>query len=128
MNLFDQDLEEFKPLADKMRPKNLDEFFGQQSLVGENSAIKKMIETDNISSMIFWGPPGVGKTTLAKIIAKTTNSSFHELSAVTSGVKDIKDIMEISKFNKNNGKKTILFVDEIHRFNKAQQEAFLQNF
>lgn len=124
-NLFDQDRESFKPLADRMRPKTLDEFFGQKSVVGEGSAIKHMIENDTISSMIFWGPPGVGKTTLAKIIAESTNSSFHELSAVTSGVKDIKDIMEISKFNKSNGKKTILFVDEIHRFNKAQQDAFL---
>lgn len=126
-SLFDLDKNQnnFKPLADRMRPKNLEEFFGQQKIVGDGSAIKHMIESDNISSMIFWGPPGVGKTTLAHIIAESTNSSFHELSAVTSGVKDIKDIMEISKFNKSNGKRTILFVDEIHRFNKAQQDAFL---
>lgn len=126
-NLFDQNINQnsFKPLADRMRPTTLDEFFGQKKIVGDGSAIKHMIEHDNISSMIFWGPPGVGKTTLAKIIAESTNSSFHELSAVTSGVKDIKDIMEISKFNKSNGKRTILFVDEIHRFNKAQQDAFL---
>lgn len=125
-NLFDLDEEnDFKPLADRMRPKSLDEFFGQSKIVGEGQAIKTMIEKDNISSMIFWGPPGVGKTTLAHIIAESTNSSFHELSAVTAGVKDIKDIIELSKFNKSNGKKTILFVDEIHRFNKAQQDAFL---
>ena len=115
----------FKPLADFVRPNNLDEFFGQEGIVGVNSPIRRMIESDNITSMIFWGPPGVGKTTLAKIIANQTNSSFIELSAVTSGVKEIKEIMEISKFNKSNGKKTIVFVDEIHRFNKAQQDAFL---
>ena len=124
--LFDEEeIVDFKPLAEKMRPTSLDDFFGQEEIVGENSPIRKMIETDTISSMIFWGPPGVGKTTLAKIIAKTTNSSFHELSAVTSGVKEIKELMDISKYNKSQGKKTIVFVDEIHRFNKAQQDAFL---
>lgn len=116
---------EYKPLAEKMRPNNLDEFFGQEDIVGINSPIRKMIESDNISSMILWGPPGVGKTTLAKIIANQTNSSFKELSAVTSGIKEIKELIEISKYNKMSGKKTILFVDEIHRFNKAQQDAFL---
>lgn len=116
---------EYKPLAEKMRPNNLDEFFGQEDIVGFSSPIRKMIESDNISSMIFWGPPGVGKTTLAKIIAKQTNSSFYELSAVTSGIKEIKELIEISKYNKSNSKKTIVFVDEIHRFNKAQQDAFL---
>lgn len=116
---------EYKPLAEKMRPNSLDEFFGQEEIVGVNGQIRKMIESDNISSIIFWGPPGVGKTTLAKIIAKQTNSAFYELSAVTSGIKEIKELFEISKYNKSNGKKTILFVDEIHRFNKAQQDAFL---
>ncbi len=124
-DLFEESHDDFKPLAEKMRPKTLDDFFGQEEIVGESSPIRKMIENDNISSMIFWGPPGVGKTTLAKIIANQTNSSFHELSAVTSGVKEIKELMEISKYNKSNGKKTIVFVDEIHRFNKAQQDAFL---
>lgn len=125
--LFDMDIEEnnYKPLAEKMRPMDLDDFVGQEEVVGENSSIRKMIESDLITSMIFWGPPGVGKTTLAKIIAHKTSSYFHELSAVTSGVKDIKEIIEMSKLNKMNGKKTILFVDEIHRFNKAQQDAFL---
>ena len=126
MNLFD--LEEdnsYKPLAERMRPNTLEEFFGQNDVVGSDSAIRKMIENDMITSMIFWGPPGVGKTTLAKIIAKLTKASFHELSAVTSGIKEIKDIIEIAKYNKNCGKKTILFVDEIHRFNKSQQDAFL---
>ncbi len=124
-NLFDTDDNDFKPLADLVRPVSLDEYFGQRKIVGDNTSIRNMILNDNISSMIFWGPPGVGKTTLAKIIASTTNSDFYELSAVTSGINDIKEIMEISKFNKSNGKRTILFVDEIHRFNKAQQDAFL---
>ena len=117
--------EEFKPLADKMRPDSLEDFFGQEEIVGKDSPIRKMIETDTISSMIFWGPPGVGKTTLAKIIAKQTHSLFYELPAVTSGVKEIKELIEIAKFNRSNGKRTIVFVDEIHRFNKSQQDAFL---
>ena len=128
-NLFEEEEKQeekgYVPLAEKMRPKSLDEFFGQDEIVGENSPIRKMLDIDNISSMIFYGPPGVGKTTLAKIIAKKSNSAFLELSAVTAGVKDIKEFIEIGKFNKTNGKKTIVFVDEIHRFNKAQQDAFL---
>ena len=127
-NIFDTIDEEnttFKPLLYKMRPTSLSEFFGQEEIVGKNSPIRKMIESDNITSMIFWGPPGVGKTTLAKIIAKQTNSHFYELSAVTAGVKEIKELIEIAKFNKANGKRTIVFVDEIHRFNKSQQDAFL---
>lgn len=115
----------YQPLADKMRPKTLDDFYGQVKLVGKNSPIRTMIEEDKVTSMIFWGPPGVGKTTLAHIIANETNSAFYELSAVTSGVKEIKEIIELAKFNNNNNRKTILFVDEIHRFNKAQQDAFL---
>lgn len=115
----------YQPLADKMRPKTLDDFYGQDKLVGKNSPIRMMIEEDKVTSMIFWGPPGVGKTTLAHIIANETNSAFYELSAVTSGVKEIKEIIEQAKFNSSNNRKTILFVDEIHRFNKAQQDAFL---
>ena len=122
-SLFDEDKEIYKPLADKMRPLVLDDFFGQEDIVGENSPLRQMIETDNISSMILWGPPGVGKTTLAKIIARQTNSAFYELSAVTSGVKDIKELIELARYNKSNNQKTIVFVDEIHRFNKAQQDA-----
>ena len=125
-SLFDNiDNYDFKPLAEKMRPTTLDDFYGQKDVVGPQSSIRKMILNDNVSSMIFWGPPGVGKTTLAKIIAESTKSSFHELSAVTSGIKEIKEIMEISRYNHSNGVRTILFVDEIHRFNKAQQDAFL---
>jgi putative ATPase len=115
----------YSPLADKMRPSSLDEIFGQDEIVGKDSAIRKMIENDSITSMIFWGPPGVGKTTLAKIIARETDSAFYELSAVTSGVKDIKELIDLAKYNKSNNKKTIVFVDEIHRFNKSQQDAFL---
>lgn len=125
-NLFESKKEDnFQPLADKMRPSTLEDFFGQEDIVGEDSPIRKMLESDTISSMILWGPPGVGKTTLAKIIANQTNSVFCELSAVTSGVKEIKELIEIAKYHKSNGKKTICFVDEIHRFNKSQQDAFL---
>ncbi len=114
-----------QPLASRLRPRNLDEFFGQKHLVGEGKILRKLIENDNISSLIFWGPPGVGKTTLAKIIANKTNSSFIEFSAVTSGIKEIKTVMNDAEQNRKLGQKTIVFVDEIHRFNKAQQDAFL---
>ena len=114
-----------QPLASRLRPKDLDEFFGQKHLVGENKILRKLIENDNISSLIFWGPPGVGKTTLAKIIANKTHSNFIEFSAVTSGIKEIKAVMETAEQNRKLGQKTIVFVDEIHRFNKAQQDAFL---
>lgn len=125
-NLFDfAENNTYKPLAERMRPETLEDFVGQEDVVGENSPLKAMIDSDQITSMIFWGPPGVGKTTLAKIIAHKTDSVFKQLSAVTSGVKEIKELMNEADFNKSNGKKTILFVDEIHRFNKAQQDAFL---
>ena len=114
-----------EPLASRMRPVNLEEFVGQQHLIGEGKILRRMIESDNVSSMIFWGPPGVGKTTLAKIIAKQTKSEFITFSAVTSGIKEIKKVMEDADNNKRLGIKTIVFVDEIHRFNKAQQDAFL---
>ena len=122
-SLFDNPLSE--PLASRMRPRTLEEFVGQQHLIGEGKILRRMIENDNISSMIFWGPPGVGKTTLAKIIAQKTQSEFITFSAVTSGIKEIKEVMENADKNKHLGVKTIVFVDEIHRFNKAQQDAFL---
>ncbi len=114
-----------EPLASRMRPRNLNEFVGQNHLIGEGKILRKIIESDNVSSMIFWGPPGVGKTTLAKIIANETKSEFITFSAVTSGIKEIKKVMEDADKNKELGIKTIVFVDEIHRFNKAQQDAFL---
>lgn len=113
------------PLADRMRPESLDEYVGQQHLIGENKVLRKMIERDEVQSMIFWGPPGVGKTTLAQIIAKTTKSQYITFSAVNSGIKEIKEIMNKAEDNRQRGQKTIIFVDEIHRFNKAQQDAFL---
>ena len=122
-SLFEKPMSE--PLASRMRPRNLDEFVGQDHLIGEGKIIRRMIESDNVSSMIFWGPPGVGKTTLAKIIALKTKSEFITFSAVTSGIKEIKKVMEDADKNKKLGIKTIVFVDEIHRFNKAQQDAFL---
>lgn len=114
-----------QPAAARMRPRNLDEFVGQSHLLGEGKILRKLIENDKISSMIFWGPPGVGKTTLAQITANKTNSAFIEFSAVTSGIKEIKPVMSEAEQNRKFGKKTIVFVDEIHRFNKAQQDAFL---
>ncbi|MEA2015701.1 MAG: replication-associated recombination protein A [Actinomycetota bacterium] len=114
------------PLADRMRPHNLDEFAGQKHLVGKGKILREIIEKDRPYSMILWGPPGSGKTTLARIIAEKTKSKFISFSAVTSGIKQIKEIMEIARYNRQEHNiKTILFVDEIHRFNKAQQDAFL---
>lgn len=114
-----------EPLASRMRPKNLDGFVGQDHLLGKGKILRHLIETDKVPSMIFWGPPGVGKTTLARIIAGYTNSRFVDFSAVTSGIKEIRNVMEEAEEGRREGKKTILFVDEIHRFNKAQQDAFL---
>lgn len=114
-----------QPLPSRLRPRNLDEFVGQTHLIGEGKILRKLIEEDKISSLIFWGPPGVGKTTLASIIANKTNSSFINFSAVTSGIKEIKEVMTKAEQARKMGEKTIVFVDEIHRFNKAQQDAFL---
>ncbi len=113
------------PLAGRMRPRTLDEYAGQENLVGEGRVLRNMIERDSITSMIFWGPPGVGKTTLAEIIAASTNAQFVRYSAVTGGIKEVKDIMAAAEVRRKSGKRTVLFVDEIHRFNKAQQDAFL---
>lgn len=113
------------PLADRVRPRNLEEFVGQKHLIAPGKVLRKLIESDKVTSMIFWGPPGVGKTTLAMIIAKMTKANFIIFSAVTSGIKEIKEVMEKAEKNRSLGIKTILFVDEIHRFNKAQQDAFL---
>ena len=113
------------PLATRMRPRSLEEFAGQRHLLGEGKVLRRLIEGDRVSSMIFWGPPGVGKTTLARIIAGRTRSHFINFSAVTSGIKEIKQVMEQAEHSRRLGERTILFVDEIHRFNKAQQDAFL---
>ncbi|MCP3872532.1 MAG: AAA family ATPase, partial [Desulfobacteraceae bacterium] len=116
------------PLADRMRPINLDELVGQEHLTAKGSLLQKAIEDDRVFSMILWGPPGCGKTTLAGIIANETKSEFIEISAVLSGVKDIRQIIEKAKERRALYKKrTLLFVDEIHRFNKAQQDAFLHH-
>ena len=117
--------EEDLPLAARLRPRDLDEFAGQQHLLGEGKVLRRLIEGDRIGSMIFWGPPGVGKTTLARIIANRTKAAFVDFSAVTSGIKEIKQVMEQAEKSRRFGEKTILFVDEIHRFNRAQQDAFL---
>ena len=114
-----------QPLAARLRPRDLDEFVGQTHLLGPGKVLRRLIESDGISSMIFWGPPGVGKTTLASIIARRTQAEFVDFSAVTSGIKEIRTVMQQAEENRRFGKKTIVFVDEIHRFNKAQQDAFL---
>ena len=113
------------PLAGRLRPRSLEEYVGQKHLLGEGKMLRQLIERDQISSMIFWGPPGVGKTTLASIIAGHTRSAFINFSAVTSGIKEIKEVMQRAEESRRLGRRTVLFVDEIHRFNKAQQDAFL---
>lgn len=123
LSLFDREMPQ--PLAAKLRPQSLDDYVGQTHLLGKGKVLRRLIEGDQISSMIFWGPPGVGKTTLARIIANQTKSSFIDFSAVTSGIKEIRTVMEEAEKNRQYGIRTLLFVDEIHRFNKAQQDAFL---
>ena len=113
------------PLATRMRPRTLEEFAGQRHLLGKGKVLRQLIEEDRVSSMIFWGPPGVGKTTLAQIIAARTKANFINFSAVTSGIKEIRGVMSEAEQNHRMGERTLLFIDEIHRFNKAQQDAFL---
>lgn len=115
------------PLPERTRPSAVDYFFGQEQLLGEGGPIKLMVENDTLSSFILWGPPGSGKTTIARIIANHTKSDFYQINAVSSGVKDIREIIEIAKKNKFVNRRTILFIDEIHRFNKAQQDALLNS-
>src|SRR5512143_4125114 len=114
-----------RPLADRMRPRTLDEFVGQEHLVGPGKPLRTQIERDDLGSLIFWGPPGTGKTTLAQIIARMTRAEFVEFSAVLTGIKEIKQVMADAERAKQYGTRTIVFIDEIHRFNKAQQDAFL---
>ncbi|MBQ7564889.1 MAG: replication-associated recombination protein A [Lachnospiraceae bacterium] len=123
LSMFDTEIP--RPLAARLRPETLDDYVGQTHLIGPGKVLRRLIENDQVSSMIFWGPPGVGKTTLANIIANHTKANFLNYSAVTSGIKEIKQVMEKAEENRQFGTKTIVFVDEIHRFNKAQQDAFL---
>ena len=125
MGLFDEGALFAQPLASRLRPTDFNGYVGQKHLVGEGKILRSLIEKDMLSSMIFWGPPGVGKTTLARIIANRTKSAFIDFSAVTSGIREIRAVMQQAEDNRKFGEKTILFVDEIHRFNKAQQDAFL---
>ncbi len=131
MSLFEQNpsrddtVDKSRPLADRMRPRTLDEFAGQEHILGPGKPLRVQIERDDTGSLIFWGPPGVGKTTLAKIIARMTNADFIEFSAVLSGIKEIKQVMADAERARQYGTRTIVFVDEVHRFNKAQQDAFL---
>jgi putative ATPase len=114
-----------QPLAERMRPRTLDEFIGQEKLLGPGKPLRVQIENDNLGSMLFWGPPGCGKTTLARLIARLTRSEFISFSAVLTGIKEIKEVMAVAERQSHAGHRTIVFIDEVHRFNKAQQDAFL---
>src|SRR4051794_24269112 len=121
----DEAVDRSRPLADRMRPRSLDEFIGQEHILAPGKPLRLQIERDDPGSILFWGPPGVGKTTLAKIIARVTKADFIEFSAVLAGIKEIKQVMADAQKAREMGTRTIIFVDEIHRFNKAQQDAFL---
>lgn len=123
MSIFENRISQ--PLAARLRPAALEEYVGQTHLLGEGKVLRRLIESDNLCSMIFWGPPGIGKTTLARIIASMTKAEFIDFSAVTSGIKEIRTVMQQAENNRRYGERTVVFVDEIHRFNKAQQDAFL---
>lgn len=125
LSLFDSNLPSSTPLANRLRPERLENYIGQKHLLGKGKILRQMLEKDRISSMIFWGPPGVGKTTLARIIAGRTKSHFIDFSAVTSGIREIREVMRQAEEDRLCGIRTLLFVDEIHRFNKSQQDAFL---
>ena len=125
MDLFTASKTPHTPLAERLRPRMLNEFIGQTHLLGEGKMLRRAIESDRLSSMIFWGPPGVGKTTLARIIAAETTSEFVAVSAVTAGVAEVRKIIGAARDHRKHGRRTILFIDEIHRFNKAQQDALL---
>ena len=130
MSLFEQseraNLERAKPLASRMRPRNLDEFIGQQHILGEGKLLRRLLKADRLGSIILFGPPGVGKTTLARILADQTSRRFRQLSAIMHGVKDLREVLAEARDNLAVGESgTLLFIDEIHRFNKAQQDAML---
>ena len=130
MDLFDTDDKrpvQVGPFADRMRPRAIEEYAGQRHLVGEGRILSRVIERGELPSLILWGPPGTGKTTLARIIAEASKAEFVEFSAVLSGVKEIRDVVKGAIENLRRGKRTVLFVDEIHRFNKSQQDAFLHS-
>src|SRR4029453_11280700 len=114
-----------RPLADKLRPQNLDEVVGQDHLLGPDSALTRMLATRSLGSLVFWGPPGTGKTTVARLLAKATDLHFEQISAIFTGVADLKKVFEDAHSRRELGQGTLLFVDEIHRFNRAQQDSFL---